>query len=152
MKKAISILLLILASISFGQFVLSSVFASKQEPYVFQQEADQIASIEIVKMKQDSGGINTPVHVLLVLEENQYQEILDAIVAVPGGRTFGDYPTGLSVYYIRITYQDGAIEAIGDYAYVYYSADGKCRDGNYVFETEPFYEMLSSFLGRVALP
>ena len=139
-KKHVVVLALLIA------LLLNGCFSTK-EPYAFKQEADQITAIEIVKKQYDSTNEDAPYDVLMVLEKTQYQEFVRAVHAVDGRRMGLDPLTGFGLYYVRVIYHDGAIEAFGAYSNGYYSPDGTFKRDCYGFDIDEFCAMLSVFLG-----
>ena len=154
MKKVFIILAGIISSMLLTYFVYVSVITSS-EPYEFLQPTDQIVSIEIAKMEDTSPvtvDLIMDAEILYILEPEEYQAFVDSIVALPGGRAGNDPPSGIGIYFVRITYKDGMIELIGDMNNGSISPDMDYDDDVYVFNIKAFLQFLSEFSEEVEIP
>ena len=127
---------------------LMGCFFSREEKYEFRQEFDQIVSIEILKKEYDSNDATTPAKMIKAIPPEEHRALIDALLELEGFRLFYEPSTGVGMYYIRITYKDGAQELMGNYSTAYITADGKLHEDNYSFCREPFYDLISRLLGE----
>lgn len=128
-------------------FLTSCLFVT-EEPYKFRQEFDQIASIDILRKEYDSIDAFTPMDVVKTLDESDYRACVDALLSADGGRVGLEPGSGFGFYIIRITYQDGEIEMIGNDNNGYITVDGRLREDCYSFNMEQFYKIISRFIGE----
>ena len=139
------VLLLFLISI-----MISGCFFITEEPYEFRQEFDEIVSIEILKKEYDSINADTPMNVIKVIESADHRALIDDLLAAKGSRIGLDPSTGFGMYIIRITYQDGEMEMLGNYNNGYITPDGELREDVYCFDREQYYAIISKYLGEEA--
>ena len=149
MKKALIILAGILASVLITNITYVAIFGTT-EPYKFLQPTDQIISIEIAKMEtpaQITVDLIMDAEVLYTLEPNEYQEFIDSLVALPGGRAGNDPPSGIGSYFVRIIYKNGTVELIGSRNNGSISPEMDFDNDVYIFDKKPFLQFLSEFSG-----
>lgn len=115
-------------------------------PYEFRQDFDQIKKIEIVKKEYDSIRTDTPIQLIKVLDESEHQAMIDAILDADGSYVGLEPGTGFGLYIIRIYYQNGEIELLGQYNNGYISPDGEIHQDIYAFDREDFNAIISEFL------
>lgn len=117
-------------------------------PYEFRQEFDQIVSIEIGMKEYGYSDLDAPIVILKTLEPSDHSVMIDAILEIPGQRITppGD---GFGPYLIVITYANGELEYLGEYNNGFRTPEGKIVQDSYHFNTDAFYELLSSYLGEV---
>lgn len=118
------------------------------EPYEFRQAFDQIVSIDILKKEYDSTSTDTPMNVLKTIDPSLHKDVIDSLSQAPGGRSGMPPGTGFGLYIIRITYQDGEQEMIGNYNTGYILPNGEIHQDIYCFETIAYYKLISRFLGE----
>ena len=116
--------------------------------YSYRQSADQIVAIEILRKEYDSVRTDTPMHVLKEFESSEFQTVLDGLGNVPVTRRLNPPGTGFGLYIIRITYQNGEADLIGNYNTGYITTDGQLYQESYFFHTEPYYDLISALLGE----
>lgn len=129
--------------------MLSGCFLrDRTTPYEFRQEFDQIASIEILRKETDSVLTDTPTHIIYTLNEADYKSFLDRLMEIEGGYAGSEPGTGFGMYMIRITYQDGEMEMIGNYNNGYITPSGEVHQDVYRFDANQYYAFLSDVLGK----
>jgi hypothetical protein len=143
MKMRVIALLVLVAIMLSGCFLR---LFNTEEPYEFRQEFDQIVSIEILRIDYSYSTNST--NVIKVIDPSMHQAVIDGLLEIPGGRVVLDPPSDLGVYIFRIRYQDGECELIGNSNNGFVTPGGEMHEKNYVFQDEPFYELLSRFLGE----
>lgn len=129
-------------------FIFTGCFNQEYEQYEFRQDFDQIVKIEIVQKEYDSILSTTPTFIVKVLEENEHQAMIDAILSTKGFRKTWEPNTGLGMHIIKIYYQNGEVELLGMYNNGYVSPDGETHEDNYAFDKEEFLSLLSEWLGE----
>ena len=144
MRVRTIILLIMISCILSG----CSLVLFPNEPYEFRQTFDQIVSIEILKKEYDSTSTDTPMNILKTIDSSMYKDVIDALSETPGGRSGMPPGTGFGLYIIRITYQDGEQEMIGNYNTGYILPNGEVHQDIYFFETEAYYSLISHILGE----
>lgn len=127
---------------------LTGCFFSRKERYTFRQEFAQIVSIDILKKDYDSIDPYTPAQIIKTIPPEEHRTLIDALLELEGFRLFYEPGTGFGMYYIRITYKDGEQEMMGDYSNGYITPDGKLHQDNYSFYREPYYDLISRFVGE----
>ena len=142
MKKCLIILAIVLT------LSLTGCFFSKKVKYEFRQEFEQIVSIDILKKDYDSSNPYTPKQVIKTIPPEEHRALIDALLELECFRLYYEPSTGIGMYIIRITYKDGEQEMIGNYNNAYITPDGKIHEDNYGFCREPFYDLISRFLGE----
>lgn len=141
MKRKLVLLFTLLAA-------LLAVCLYNNQTFGFQQEIDQIESIEILyKESYNTYILDAQMPVLKTLDPAEYRPLIDAVQLAQGGRLAspGD---GFGYYIIRITYHDGTTELVGDVNSGYITPDGKLKYDNFRFNKEEYLGIISSFLGE----
>ncbi len=114
--------------------------------YSYRQSADQIIAIEI--LKNPEVRTDAPMHVLKTLDPSEFQMVLDGLDSIQAHYKNGDPFYGFGMYVIRITYQNGEIDIIGNYNTGYITVDGQLHQERFYFKREPYYDLISEILGE----
>lgn len=115
------------------------------------QPEDQVVSIEILdvyRWHEHTPGDPLPEGILeVVCEISNHEEILNALHQLPRYRPLGDPLLGFHGHTIRITYQDGSFEMIGEACSYYETPDGEWHYKHDRFNHETFEDFLSTYIG-----
>ena len=141
-KRTVVLIIILISAILYGCSVPLDL------EYSYRQSADQITSIEILRKEYDSVRTDTPMNVLKVFDPSEFQMVLDGLGNVPITRRLNPPGTGFGLYIIRITYQNGEADLIGNYNTGYITTDGQLYQESYFFHTEPYYDLISALLGE----
>ena len=127
-------------------FLLLCAFtpAIRYDPYSFYQNADQIASIEILETDPRYNGLAVPAKVVKPLSSKEFQPLLEAFCAAGKGYDVGALAY-IGKYAVRIQYQDGSKELLFQNNTVYVTAAGEIEFTGYYTSPEDFNAFLHQF-------
>jgi len=113
-------------------------------PYSFYQNADQIASIEILETDPHYDRLAVPAKVVKQLSSKEFQPLLEAFCAAGKGYDVGGL-TYIGKYAVRIQYQDGSKELLFQNNTVYLTVAGEIEFTGYYTSPEDFNTFLYQF-------
>lgn len=141
MKIKFTLLFMLLATLLAGCL-------HNNQSFGFQQGIDQIENIEILyKEDYNTYILDAQMPVLKTLDPAEYRPLIDAVQAAQGGR-FAPPGDGFGYYIIRITYQDGMTELVGDTNSGFIAPGEKLKYNSFRFNKEEYLGIISSFLGE----
>ena len=81
-------------------------------------------------------------------EPEEFDMVLDGLSKVPVCRPLNPPRSGIGLYIVRITYQNGEAELLGNYNTGYVSVDGEVDQDRLCFDTIPYYALISELLEK----
>ena len=136
MKKALVMVLMITAFV----FIFAGCELGPR-PYVFRQNVDEIAEIEICQFTE-----NGEIILLKSLSQEEMSAIWTDIKALDCEFSLFDHPQTFGPLIIRITYKDGCGEILGCMNTAYFETDGEWHFRCYSFKSTDLHRMLEKYV------
>lgn len=147
MRQVLAALLILVFMFLPGCFSIS-----QRENYSFFQSFDQIERIEIVELIDGTDDSNLIMESVSVLDKEAHQDIVNQILKAGGNYVLEGAVFELGTYVVRITYNSGAVELIGEWSYRHISDEGQISSGCYWFDDGQFYSIISQYAESIVLP
>lgn len=147
MRQVLAALLILVFMFLPGCFSIS-----QRENYSFFQSFDQIERIEIVEVIDGTDDSNLIMESVSVLDKEAHQDIVNQILKAGGNYVLEGAVFELGTYVVRITYNSGAVELIGEWSYRHISDEGQISSGCYWFDDGQFYSIISQYAESIVLP